>query len=447
MWKSVVRPFDFCVAVLLWFASIGLRAAFGFTYSPDYNDYIKFGVVLALATSVSFTRHGLYSSFQFRTKLSEVFTTVRANLFAVLAFIIFCYFFAPTRVSRGTLLIYAALSSWMFIIERLALRSYLQWARAHERNRREIVLVGNGEPLKAYIQKAQAQPELGIYIVGWLDAPTWAQQFRIPTFRALGELPRRYNVDAVVVSYVSSQSEHVDEFLKENYNDVIPIFVLPDLKSYAYLGVHLEDFSGVPILALNQPRWSATDIMIKRTIDVIGSALGLVLLSPVLAAIALAIKATSHGPVFFAQERMGLDGKTFKMWKFRSMIPGSDEPGWTSKYDPRRTKFGGFLRATSLDELPQLWNVLIGDMSLVGPRPEQPYYVQNFRKEIPAYMLRHKVKAGITGWAQINGWRGDTSLHRRIECDLFYIRNWSVALDLKILALTIWKGFIHPNAY
>jgi lipopolysaccharide/colanic/teichoic acid biosynthesis glycosyltransferase len=164
------------------------------------------------------------------------------------------------------------------------------------------------------------------------------------------------------------------------------------------------------------------------------------------------VKLSSTGPIFFGQERIGLDGRRFKMWKFRSMkvdghVNAENIPGWTVKDDPRKTKFGSFLRASSLDELPQLWNVFVGDMSLVGPRPEQPYYVEKFRHEIPAYMLRHKMKAGITGWAQVNGWRGDTSLHERIECDLYYIRNWSLWFDVKILFLTFWKGFINKNAY
>jgi exopolysaccharide biosynthesis polyprenyl glycosylphosphotransferase len=180
------------------------------------------------------------------------------------------------------------------------------------------------------------------------------------------------------------------------------------------------------------------------------SALALVVLSPLLFLIAALVKLTSPGPVLYSQERMGLDGRSFRMWKFRSMrVDAEARTGavWAQASDGRRTAFGTFLRKTSLDELPQLWNVLRGDMSLVGPRPERPVFVQRFRKEIPYYMLRHKVQAGITGWAQVNGWRGNTSLDRRIECDLFYIRNWSYALDLKILTLTLWKGFIHKNAY
>jgi exopolysaccharide biosynthesis polyprenyl glycosylphosphotransferase len=188
----------------------------------------------------------------------------------------------------------------------------------------------------------------------------------------------------------------------------------------------------------------------KRATDVVLASVGIAVASPLLLLIALLVKVTSKGPILFVQERTGLDGRSFHMLKFRSMRADAEVesgPTWAKKVDPRRTAFGTFLRKTSLDELPQLWNVIRGDMSLVGPRPERPVFVRSFRKQIPDYMFRHKVRAGITGWAQVNGWRGDTSLERRIECDLFYIRNWSYLLDLKILTLTLWKGFINKNAY
>jgi exopolysaccharide biosynthesis polyprenyl glycosylphosphotransferase len=225
------------------------------------------------------------------------------------------------------------------------------------------------------------------------------------------------------------------------------MYVLPNIKSFALVGISLDEIEGLPIMSLNQPRYSAMDLAAKRVLDIVGAGLGMLVLAPFLFLVAVLIKLTSSGPVFFGQDRMGLDGETFRMWKFRTMTPGPDQPGWTTTNDPRRTKFGTFLRRTSLDELPQLWNVFIGEMSLVGPRPEQPYFVEKFRQEIPAYMLRHKVKAGITGWAQVQGWRGDTSLRKRIECDLYYIRHWSLWLDIKILLLTVKNGIIHDNAY
>jgi exopolysaccharide biosynthesis polyprenyl glycosylphosphotransferase len=212
----------------------------------------------------------------------------------------------------------------------------------------------------------------------------------------------------------------------------------------------VEDFDQIPVLALNETAIDPLGAFFKRLMDLVGSAAALLIFSPIYLATALAIKLTSRGPIFYGQERMSVDGSTFRMWKFRSMKVNAEEKTgavWAVPNDDRRTSIGSFLRKTSLDEIPQFWNVFVGEMSLVGPRPERPEFVHQFRGNIPKYMLRHKVKAGITGWAQVNGWRGDTSLEKRIECDLYYIRHWSLALDCKILALTFLKGFIHKNAY
>ncbi|MGZ3709425.1 MAG: exopolysaccharide biosynthesis polyprenyl glycosylphosphotransferase, partial [Bdellovibrionota bacterium] len=225
---------------------------------------------------------------------------------------------------------------------------------------------------------------------------------------------------------------------------------VPDIHEYVTLGCEVEDFEGMPVVHINDSPLAGWGALAKRMTDMLVSAVALTLLSPLLALIALAVRLSSSGPIFYRQERMGLDGRTFGMIKFRSMrVDAEDSTGavWAKPGDERRTPIGAFLRATSIDELPQLWNILIGDMSLVGPRPERPVFVQRFRGEIPHYMLRHKVKAGLTGWAQIHGWRGDTSLERRIECDLYYIRNWSYSLDWKIMLLTLWKGFVNKNAY
>ena len=190
--------------------------------------------------------------------------------------------------------------------------------------------------------------------------------------------------------------------------------------------------------------------MAKRTVDIIGSMLGIIVSSPLMIAAALMIKFSSEGPVIFAQERVGLHNKVFRMYKFRTMEvqkPSTEEKGWTVKDDPRVTKAGKFLRKTSLDELPQLFNILMGEMSLVGPRPERPQFVEKFKEEIPRYMIKHQVRPGLTGWAQINGYRGDTSIRKRIEYDLYYIENWSMGFDFRIMFLTIFKGFINKNAY
>ena len=206
----------------------------------------------------------------------------------------------------------------------------------------------------------------------------------------------------------------------------------------------------MPVININEPSLQGFNSLVKRGLDIVVSSAGLAVLGIPLAAIALFVRLTSRGPVFYRQERTGLDGKPFTIVKFRSMYDNAERdtgPVWTKPDDPRVTPLGRFLRRSNIDELPQLWNVLRGDMSVVGPRPERPHFVEQFRHRIPSYMLRHKVKAGLTGWAQVNGWRGNTPLEKRIEYDLYYIENWSVRLDLKIMWLTLVKGFFHKHAY
>jgi Undecaprenyl-phosphate glucose phosphotransferase len=242
----------------------------------------------------------------------------------------------------------------------------------------------------------------------------------------------------------------MDRILSLLADEAIDVHVVPDVRGYSPLGCEVERFYDLPMVRINESPLNGGAAIFKRITDIVAAGVGILMISPLLFLIAVAVKLSSPGPILYAQERMGLDGRTFKMLKFRSMRTDAERQSgavWATKGDDRCTPLGAFLRRTSLDELPQLWNVLCGDMSLVGPRPERPVFVSRFRKEIPHYMLRHKVKAGITGWAQINGWRGNTSLDRRIECDLYYIQNWSYLFDLKILTMTLWKGFVNKNAY
>jgi Undecaprenyl-phosphate glucose phosphotransferase len=449
MLKISIALLDFVLAFLLWAAAVWLRIRFGESNAPHFMQYMKFGLLVGTLTVISFSYCELYEALHFRSRTNEIFAVLRANFLALLGFILLGYFFSGERISRGSLLIYAVFSCVIYIVERITLITILRREKTKIQNQSRILLVGEGEAIEDYIRIVNEHRQLGINVVGWADGPSDQNTSTIPR-GAFRELHSRYKPDAVVISYPPERSNLIDAFLRDNYNDLTKIYVLPAFHSYALLGLRLEDFAGLPILAVNQPEWRMRDVVAKRLLDFTGAFCGLLVLSPVLLLLSILVKLTSPGPIFFGQERMGLDGKTFKMWKFRSMKaapPGVATTGWTVANDPRRTKFGTFLRSTSLDELPQFWNVLVGDMSLVGPRPEQPHYVETFKDKIPAYMLRHKMKAGITGWAQVNGWRGDTSLHRRIECDLYYIKNWSLTLDFKILLLTVWKGFVNRNAY
>jgi exopolysaccharide biosynthesis polyprenyl glycosylphosphotransferase len=225
---------------------------------------------------------------------------------------------------------------------------------------------------------------------------------------------------------------------------------VPDLLQVIALRARLEDLDGVPVININDVPLQGFNSAVKRSIDIAISSVALLCVAIPVAIVALLVRLTSRGPVFYRQDRTGLDGKSFSIVKFRSMFDDAERetgPVWTVPGDPRVTPLGRFLRRSNLDELPQLWNVLRGDMSIVGPRPERPHFVEQFKHRIPQYMLRHKVKAGLTGWAQVNGWRGNTALEKRIEYDLYYIENWSVRLDLKIMWLTLIRGFFHKHAY
>lgn len=225
---------------------------------------------------------------------------------------------------------------------------------------------------------------------------------------------------------------------------------MPDLMKFTRLAAGIELISGVPVISIHDSPLVGVQGLFKRLVDFFGAVVAIIIFSPVMIASSILIPLTSRGPILYRQERMGLDGHTFMIWKFRTMpVDAEKKTGavFATEGDNRATPLGRLLRRTSMDELPQFFNVLLGDMSLVGPRPERTVFVNDFRRNIPGYFLRHKVKAGITGWAQVNGWRGDTSIEKRIECDLYYIQNWSLSFDLRILLLTLVRGIIHKNAY
>ena len=270
---------------------------------------------------------------------------------------------------------------------------------------------------------------------------------------SLEELPQiihQQRIDQVFIS-LSLKEQHRLEELKDLLSEQwVDVRIVPDLGSFRTLHTDVESFAGMPLVTLVQSPMTGWNQVLKRMLDLAGAILALILFSPLMLLIAFLVKITSPGPILYRQQRMGLDGKTFFTLKFRSMRQDAEKQTgavWATENDTRRTTLGVYLRRFNLDELPQLFNVLNGDMSLVGPRPERPVLIEEFKSKIPNYMLRHKVKAGITGWAQINGWRGNTSLEKRIEHDLYYIERWSVWLDLKILLLTVFKGFVDPNAY
>jgi Undecaprenyl-phosphate glucose phosphotransferase len=422
---------------------------------PKFQKYAALSpLVIALWMTV-FSSMRVYQSRRMLRRTHEVQLILKSHGVAMLFFIALTYLFSEYKYSRAVMLYFGILGAFMLVLFRLSLRNGLREIRRRGYNLRHILGVGEGGAIETMIQRIDKFPELGIRVMGIVThEKSAAQSIRnkpvVGHFEQIKEIIHRLKPDQILLALPRHQYVDLDRILELLKDETVDIQLVPDIHEYVTLGCEIEDFDGLPIVNLNDSPLVGWGAVAKRVTDVLVSGLALILLSPLLATIALAIRLTSKGNVLYRQERMGLDGVTFRMLKFRSMNSDAETTTgavWARQNDDRRTRFGAILRRTSLDELPQLWNVLRGDMSLVGPRPERPVFVHQFKKDIPHYMLRHKVKAGITGWAQINGWRGNTSLDRRIECDLFYIRNWSYFLDWKIITLTVWKGFIHKNAY
>jgi Undecaprenyl-phosphate glucose phosphotransferase len=404
---------------------------------------------------IVFSSQRVYESRRLIGRFDELVLVLQAHGMALLLFIALTYLFEDYKYSRLVTIYFALLGALGLSLFRLAVRTALRHLRARGHNLRHVLAVGEGATLEALVRRLDRFPELGLRIAGVVTSETCgvrtvADKPVLGHFRHISQVLARTKVDEVLIAVSARQQHQADVILDLLQDQMIDIRIVPDVLRYVTLGCEVEDFDGMPVVRLNDSPLVGSSAYLKRLTDIVLSALALLCFAPLMLVIALIVRLGSRGPIFYRQERMGLDGRTFVMLKFRSMRADAESKSgaiWARAGDDRCTRVGALLRKTSLDELPQFWNVLRGEMSLVGPRPERPLLVRQFRTQIPHYMLRHKVKAGITGWAQVNGWRGNTSLPDRIECDLFYIKNWSLSLDLRILVMTLWKGFVHRNAY
>jgi Undecaprenyl-phosphate glucose phosphotransferase len=433
---------------------------------PELSRYLLLLPLIALLWPAVMYFHGLYQLKRGRSRIDELFAILFSVLIAsgltlgATLYVRVYYRYQPEvaplwEYSQAVFGLFIVLDVAALYLGRAALRAWLERLWASGYNVKRVLVAGAGELGQVVARTLIDHRELGYRVLGFLDdAPPAAAVGGLPVLGGLDDAMAVTSAHAADQLYVALPLEEHAKLLKlirSVGNECVDIKVVPDLVQYATIKAALEDLDGIPIISLNEVPLRGWNSMAKRLMDV---ALGLALLVPVslvFAVIAVLIKLKGGpGPVFFRQERMSLDGKTFQMWKFRSMRHDAEKdtgPVWASADDPRRTPVGTLLRRFNLDELPQLINVLLGDMSLVGPRPERPPFVQQFKERIPQYMLRHRVKSGITGWAQVNGWRGNTSIEKRIEYDLYYIENWSLLLDVKILILTLFRGFGQKHAY
>jgi len=421
---------------------------------PPLRDYLLQVVPILVVWGVAFRWFGLYRPRRLGSHLGEWIDIAKASTLGVLVLVaIMTFAFKHTPYSRVVILYFWFLSIVAASLSRATFRELMRAARRRGLNQRHALVVGGGGPAAEVLEALRRRPDVGIRVAGVVgakeDAPGSPAAW-LGDYADLRAVLDRQPVDVVFVALPHAEASRLDAVLADIGDDPVTIHLVPDVFGLVSLRGGIEEFEGVPLIHLRESPLHGWNRVLKRSLDLVVGGLALVAAAPLMAVIALAVRLTSPGPVLLRQERMGLDGRRFTMLKFRTMRADAEAetgPVWASENDPRRTPLGGVLRRWSLDELPQLVNVLRGEMSLVGPRPERPVFVEEFRRRVPGYMLRHKVKAGMTGWAQVNGWRGNTSLEKRLEYDLYYIENWSLGFDLKILAQTLWRGFASKHAY
>ncbi len=398
----------------------------------------------------------LYSSKRTAKTIYEIFNIIKANTVGLLAVMVVLYAINIPDFSRGMVGVFYGINIVAESLMRKSVRYGLRRMRRKGYNVKHILLVGYSRAGEEYINKIKANPEWGYEVCGILDdhVPVGAVYKGVRVTGEIGTLQTVLTdnqLDEIGITLSLSDYDRLEAIVKLCEKSGVHTKFIPDYNSVIPSRPYLEDLDGLAVVNIRRvPLNNMANMLMKRLVDIAGALVAIVLCSPFMLTAAIAVKVTSRGPLIFKQERVGLHNKPFQMYKFRSMEVQSDaeeKKGWTVKNDPRVTKVGRLLRSTSIDELPQLFNVLKGDMSMIGPRPERPLFVEKFREEIPRYMIKHQVRPGITGWAQVNGYRGDTSIKKRIEYDLYYIENWSMAFDMKILFLTFFRGFINKNAY
>jgi Undecaprenyl-phosphate glucose phosphotransferase len=449
---------DAVAAVVAFVAAYGLRfwtdlipAPLGI---PPLSRYVLLLPALVPLHALALRAAGLYEYRHERTKADEFFQVLQGVGLATLLLVASTFFVRNYSYSRWVIVFFCALDVGFVYWVRLAIREVVRGMRRHGRFVRRSLVVGAGPLGQEVVRRLRGHPEFGVRVVGYLDdrGPVGDRvegKEILGGYEAVTQILREYDVDQLFVALPMEAHHEMLKVLNALEGELVDVRIVPDVLQFVTLRSTVEELEGLPVVSLAQSPITGWHRVAKRGMDLVLATAGVIVLAPLMACIALGIRLTSAGPMLYRQERMGLDGRSFDMLKFRSMVADAEASGpvWTAGHDKRCTPLGRLLRRFSLDELPQLWNVLKGDMSLVGPRPERPFFVHQFKTMIPQYMLRHKVKSGMTGWAQVNGLRGNTSIDKRIEYDLYYIQNWSLALDVKILLLTMYRAWQHRHAH
>jgi Undecaprenyl-phosphate glucose phosphotransferase len=465
MSDAILGVAAFVLAYVVRFESGFIPVTKGF---PPFSQYVNVLPFVGVLVPFAFHVQGLYRLRRGRSRVDDFFAvfvgSILAVVFGIVATLYFQAYYVPDElkdrgayeVSQLVWLFFLAFNVLLTFASRELVREALERRWRAGIGLKRVLIAGAGELGRLVADRILERRELGYHIVGFVDDRAGGDYLGhrglpiLGTLDEAGDIASRERIDHLYMALPAEEHVRMLQLLEVVGREMIDVKVVPDLLQVIALKARLEDLDGIPIININDVPLQGFNSFIKRALDIAISSTALTFMAIPFGIVSLLIRRSSSGAVFYRQERMGLDGKPFLIYKFRSMYEDAEAesgPVWAREDDPRCTPIGRLLRRTNVDEMPQLWNVLKGDMSLVGPRPERPYFVDQFKQRIPQYMLRHKVRAGLTGWAQVNGWRGNTSIEKRIEYDLYYIENWSVTLDLKIMWLTLLKGFFHKHAY
>lgn len=451
---------DAVVIIVSYFLAWALRYAIfsaGAVQSVTSYWYMRLLIGIVPMYLILYYAFNLYTPKRVQGRRLELSNIVKANTVGMLLLI--CYIVVILREVNFARLMFLYFYLINIIFEelvRISIRRILRKMRKSGFNLKHILLVGYSRSAEEYIKRIIQNPQWGYHITGILDdnVEIGKEYKGIKVIGRVSELMTilpQNDLDEIAITLGLSEYDQLEEIVALCEKSGVHTKFIPDYQNIIPTKPYTEDLLGLPVVNIRYvPLTNTFNAVVKRLMDIGGSLFAIVLFSPVMLFACAMIKLTSPGPLIYKQERVGLHNRTFMMYKFRSMEVQSKEAekkAWTVKDDPRVTSFGKLMRKTSIDELPQLFNILKGDMSLIGPRPERPFFVEKFREEIPRYMVKHQVRPGLTGWAQVNGYRGNTSIRKRIEYDLYYIENWSIGLDIKILVMTFFKGFINENAY
>ena len=421
---------------------------------PEY--YFAALIVIVPGYLLLYSVFNLYTPKRVQGRRLEAWHIIQANVIGLMAFILYLYFTRQPDFSRLMIFVFFGINICVEVTIRNIIRECLRSMRRQGYNQKHILLIGYSRATEQYIDRVKVNPEWG-YIIRGILADNVQRGTEYRGIKVLGRtenltivLPEN-KLDEIVITLGLAEYHKLEHIVGMCEKSGVHTKFVPDYNNIIPTKPYTEDLLGIPVINIRRvPLNNVLNAFMKRCVDVFGATVALVLFSPVMAVVSVIIKVTAPGPLIYKQERIGLQNKPFQMYKFRSMVvqdQASEKKQWTVQNDPRVTAIGRLIRKTSIDELPQLVNVLMGNMSLVGPRPERPQFVEQFKEEIPRYMIKHQVRPGLTGWAQVNGYRGDTSIRKRIECDLYYIENWTLGFDFKIIFLTFFKGFVNKNAY